>query len=110
MEKDFDINIDMEDLKLVLSHEGSVCGKVGKCKISEFENEFCEKLKEDIKKSKGGVIMLNTNADLQLSKVSELVNYIVTMAPKDADFVFGTNMDNELDLETVVYRLVLTGV
>ena len=105
-----DINLDIADYKTIFSHEGKVMGLIGNCKIDDFIKSFDETLKSSLPNAKGILINFVIHKEQSLYKINSCMSEIIDLSSMECEIIFGTEIDNSLDLENVKYEIIITGL
>lgn len=105
-----DINLDIVDYKTIFSHKGKVIGLIGDCKIDDFIESFDETLKSSLPNAKGILINFVIHKEQSLFKINSCVGEIVDLLSMECEIIFGTEIDNSMDLENVKYEIIITGL
>ena len=111
-----DVNVDFNDLKTVMSHQGLALMGVGETK---GENAALEAIKMAIESplldnisidgARGVLVHFTMNEDYPLVEIDESMSLIQEKADKEADIIFGTTTDNSLAPDEIKVTIVATG-
>jgi cell division protein FtsZ len=111
-----DINVDFNDLKTVMSHQGLALMGVGEDK---GENAAFNAIKKAIESplldnisidgAMGVLVHFTLHEDYPLVEMEESMNLIYDKADEDADIIFGTTTDNSLAPDEIKVTIVATG-
>jgi len=111
-----DINVDFADLKTILSYSGHSVMSMG---VGYGENAALEAIEKalnnqllshsDISGSKGILVYFAANSNYSLDKLYEAMEIIQNKSDEEADVIFGTSSDDELDENQVAVTLIATG-
>jgi len=111
-----DINVDFNDLKTVMSHQGLALMGVGEMK---GENAAFEAIKMAIESplldnisidgAMGVLVHYTMHEDYPLVEIQESMAVIEEKADEDADIIFGTTTDNSLAPDEIKVTIVATG-
>jgi len=111
-----DINVDFNDLKTVMSHEGLALMGVGEVK---GENAAFEALKMatesplldniSIDGAMGVLVHYTMHEDYPIVEIQESMALVHEKADKDADIIMGTTTDNSLAPDEIKVTIVATG-
>ncbi|WP_457560159.1 cell division protein FtsZ [Caminibacter sp.] len=111
-----DINVDFNDLKTVMSHQGLALMGVGEDK---GENAAFNAIKKAIESplldnisidgAMGVLVHFTLHEDYPLVEMEESMNVIYEKADEDADIIFGTTTDNSLAPDEIKVTIVATG-
>ncbi len=104
------INLDIADYKTIFSHKGKVIGLIGNCKIDDFIESFDETLKDSLPNAKGILINFVIHKEQSLFKINSCVGEIVDLSSMECEIIFGTEIDDSMDLENVKYQIIVTGL
>lgn len=105
-----DINLDIADYKTIFSHKGKVIGLIGNCKIDDFIKSFNEILKDSLPNAKGILINFYVHKEQSLFKITSCAGEIVDLSSMECEIIFGTEIDDSMDLENVKYEIIVTGL
>jgi len=111
-----DINVDFNDLKTVMSHQGLALMGVGE---EKGENAAFNAIKKAIESplldnisidgAMGVLVHFTLHEDYPLVEMEESMNLIYDKADDDADIIFGTTTDNSLAPDEIKVTIVATG-
>ncbi len=111
-----DINVDFNDLKTVMSHQGLALMGVGE---EKGENAAFNAIKKAIESplldnisidgAMGVLVHFTLHEDYPLVEMEESMNVIYEKADEDADIIFGTTTDNSLAPDEIKVTIVATG-
>ena len=111
-----DINVDFNDLKTVMSHQGLALMGVGEMK---GENAAFEAIKMAIESplldnisidgAMGVLVHYTMHEDYPLVEIQESMAVVEEKADEDADIIFGTTTDNSLAPDEIKVTIVATG-
>jgi len=111
-----DINVDFNDLKTVMSHEGLALMGVGEI---QGENAAFEALKMAIESplldnisidgAMGVLVHYTMHEDYPIVEIQESMNIVYEKADEDADIIMGTTTDNSLSPDEIKVTIVATG-
>ena len=111
-----DINVDFNDLKTVMSHQGLALMGVGEMK---GENAAFEAIKMAIESplldnisidgAMGVLVHYTMHEDYPLVEIQESMTVIEEKADEEADIIFGTTTDNSLAPDEIKVTIVATG-
>lgn len=104
-----EIVMHLEDYKTILAHNGRIDGIVGTCKINEFNKNF-ELIKHSIKNAKGIIIKFGIHKKQSLFIINSCVGEICDLSNTECDIIFGTEIDNSIDIEILKYEIIVTGL
>ncbi|MEO1941476.1 MAG: cell division protein FtsZ, partial [Campylobacterales bacterium] len=111
-----DINVDFNDLKTVMSYKGLALMGVGEAKgessaAAAIETAINSPLMDDISidGAMGVLVHFTIHSDYPLTAISESMELIYSRVDPEADIIFGTTTNNELDVDEVKITLVATG-
>jgi len=99
-----DINIDINDLDVVFSHEGFAFLKTIKCTQMD---ECIKKIKNFRFNPKGAIVKFRIKDDLPLSEIEKFMDFIYEISDKDADIIFGNETTENEEIEI---HLIFTGI
>jgi len=99
-----DINLDINDLDTVFSHEGFAYIKTLKCKQM---NECLEKIKNFKFNSKGVIVKFKINDDFPLIEIEKFMEFIYEISDEDADIIFGSETTENKEIEI---NMIFTGM
>ena len=111
-----DINVDFNDLKTVMSHQGLALMGVGEM---QGENAAFEAIKMAIESplldnisidgAMGVLVHYTMHEDYPLVEIQESMAVVEEKADEDADIIFGTTTDNSLAPDEIKVTIVATG-
>ena len=111
-----DINVDFNDLKTVMSHQGLALMGVGE---AQGENAALEAIKIAIESpllddisidgARGVLVHLTLNEDYPLVEIDESMSLIREKADEEAEIIIGTTTDNSLAPDEIKVTIVATG-
>ncbi|WP_024788983.1 cell division protein FtsZ [Lebetimonas sp. JH292] len=111
-----DINVDFNDLKTVMSHQGLALMGVGEDKGESAAFNSIKKAIESplldnisIEGAMGVLVHFTMHEDYSLDEIYEGMNIIEEKAHDDADIIFGTSTDNSLAPDEIKVTIVATG-
>jgi len=99
-----DINLNINDLDVVFSHEGFAFVKTIKC--SQMD-ECIENIKHFKGVPKGVIVKFKINNNLPLSEIEKFMDFIYEISDKDADIIFGSETTENKEIEI---NLIFTGI
>jgi cell division protein FtsZ len=113
---DNDINLDFADLQTVMSHRGMALMGVGE---HQGENAAYEAIKAAIESplldnmsingAMGVLVHFHMHPNFPMMELNEAMSVVHDSADADADVIFGTSSDEELDVDFIRITLVATG-
>jgi len=113
---DNDINLDFADLQTVMSHRGMALMGVGE---HQGENAAYEAIKAAIESplldnmsingAMGVLVHFHMHPNFPMMELNEAMNVVHDSADEEADVIFGTSSDEELDVDYIRITLVATG-
>ncbi|MDD3465803.1 MAG: cell division protein FtsZ [Campylobacterales bacterium] len=113
---DNDINLDFADLKTVMSHRGTALMGVGEANGNEaayqaMKNAIESPLFDNISISgaMGVLVHFNMHPNYPLVQIQQAMSIVYESASADADVIFGTTTDENIDMDKVVITIVATG-
>ena len=111
-----DINLDFEDLKVIMNHEGMAFSGIGEY---DDENSATEAIKQAIinssldykmmKKISGILIHFVVHPDLPIMDIAQAMEIIYENAHYEADIIFGTTTDKSVSPNYVKATILFTG-
>ena len=99
-----DINLNINDLDVVFSHEGFAFVKTIKCTQMD---ECIEEIKHFKGVPKGVIVKFKINNNLPLSEIEKFMDFIYEISDKDADIIFGSETTENKEIEI---NLIFTGI
>jgi len=102
--KEDDINLDMNDLDTIFSHEGFAYIKTINCKKMD---ECLKEIKNLKFKAKGIIIKFIINENYPIIKLQKFMDTIYTLSHQDADIIMGTETVENKDIKI---NLIFTGI
>lgn len=113
---DNDINLDFADLKTVMSHKGTALMGVGEASGNDaayqaMKNAIESPLFDNISISgaMGVLVHVNMHPNYPLVQIQQAMSIVYESADQDADVIFGTTTDENLDVDRVIITIVATG-
>ena len=111
-----DINLDFADVKTVMSHRGMALMGVGEfhgesAAIEAIKNAIESPLLDNmaIDGARGVLVHFYIHPDYPLSIISEAMDIIYEGADEEAEVVFGTTTNKEMEIDRVKVTIVATG-
>jgi len=111
-----DINLDFADLKTVMSHKGTALMGVGEASGNDaayqaMKNAIESPLFDNISISgaMGVLVHVNMHPNYPLVQIQQAMSIVYESADPDADVIFGTTTDENLDIDRVAITIVATG-
>jgi len=102
--KENDINLGMNDLDTVFSHEGFAYIKTINCKKMD---ECLKKIKNLKFKAKGIMVQFIINEDYPIIELQKFMDTIYTLSHQNADIIMGTKTVENKDIKI---NLIFTGI
>jgi cell division protein FtsZ len=109
------INLDFADVRTIMSDQGDALMGIG---IGTGDNRASDAatmainsplLERSIEGAKGIIINITGNEDLGLFEINEASQIITEAADPDANIIWGTSVDPDLDNDTVKITVIATG-
>jgi hypothetical protein len=109
------INLDFADVRTIMSDQGEALMGIG---IGTGDNRASDAatmainsplLERSIDGAKGVIINITGNEDLGLFEMNEAAQIITEAADPDANIIWGTSVDSEMDKDTVKITVIATG-
>ncbi|KXB88978.1 cell division protein FtsZ [Veillonellaceae bacterium DNF00626] len=109
------INLDFADVRTIMSDQGEALMGIG---IGTGDNRASDAatmainsplLERSIDGAKGIIINITGNEDLGLFEMNEAAQIITEAADPDANIIWGTSVDSEMDKDTVKITVIATG-
>ena len=111
-----DINLDFADVKTVMSHKGLALMGSGTSKGASAAHDAAKAAIDSplldnvsIKGAKGVLVHFHIHPEYPLLQISEAMKIIEDHADIEANVIFGTTTDENLELDEVKITLVATG-
>lgn len=104
------IRIDDEDYQTIFSHQGRIDGLVGSYKLDNLFDYIPDGFKESIQNAKGVLIKFSMNSAASILSIVDLLEKINTIVDDNCDVIFGSKINDSLDVETVNVTIILTGL
>ena len=104
------LEIDLADYKIILSHKGRIDGLVGFCKIDEFINQFDDSFKNSLLNAKGILVVFSFNSKHSFDFTGYHLEKIYSYTNNNAEIIFGTEIDDNIDMDIVNYQIIITGL
>lgn len=112
-----DINLDFADFKTIMTHPGDSLMSLGEGKGETASEDGIEKALYspllgdiDINNAKGALVHFEINSEYPLMNLGMSMNIIEEKISDDADIIFGTTINDELDIDEVKVTLVISGI
>jgi len=102
--KENNINLDINDLDIVFSHEGFAYIKTINCKKM---NECLKEIKNLKFKAKGIMVKFIINEDYPIIELQKFMDTIYTLSYQDADIIMGTET---IENKKIKINLIFTGI
>ena len=99
--------IDLHDIMKIMSYDGKIAGFVGTFKISKLRNTINQRLKSVISKANAIFMHFEMNENLSFASIEEITSKLFEL---ELDFIFMTSTDNNLDMDTVRFSILATGI
>ena len=109
------INLDFADVRTIMSDQGEALMGIG---IGTGDNRASDAatmainsplLERSIDGAKGIIINITGNEDLGLFEMNEAAQIITEAADPDANIIWGTSVDSDMDKDTVKITVIATG-
>lgn len=111
-----DINLDFADLKTVMSHRGTALMGVGEATGNDAAYQAVKNAIESplfdnisISGAMGILVHVNMNPNYPLVQIQQAMSIVYDSADAEADVIFGTTTDENIDIDRVVITMVATG-
>lgn len=111
-----DINLDFADVKKIMEHRGMALMGVGEADGEEaaqeaIKNAIQSPLLDDvtINGAMGALVHFRTHPDCPFSDINEAMELITEAVDEDADVIFGTTTDENMENNKVQVTIVATG-
>ncbi len=111
-----DVNLDLDDLKTIMSHRGEAFVGMGECQgeyaaleamKSAIESPLMDNM--SIKGARGVLVLFQMHPKFSMIEMSEAMEIIHENAHDDADVIFGTLTDINMPIDAIRITLVATG-
>ena len=99
--------IDLHDIMKIMSYDGKIDGFVGTFKISKLSNTINQRLKSMISKANAIFMHVDMNGSLSFASIEEITSKVFEL---ELDFIFMTSTDDNLDMDTVGFSVLATGI
>jgi len=113
---DNDINLDFADVKTVMNHRGLALMGTGYCSGASAAYDAAKMAIESplldnssINGAMGVLVQFDIHPDYPLNGISEAMDIIYESADEDADVIFGTTTNENMDIDEVKITIVATG-
>ncbi len=113
---DNDINLDFADVKTVMNHRGLALMGTGYCSGAAAAYDAAKMAIESplldnssINGAMGVLVQFDIHPDYPLNGISEAMDIIYESADEDADVIFGTTTNENMDIDEVKITIVATG-
>ncbi|MBN2894641.1 MAG: hypothetical protein JXK05_01935 [Campylobacterales bacterium] len=105
-----DINVDLADYQIILSHEGKIEGRVGSCKVADFMTNLDEVFKNSLSSAKGALIEFDKSKDAGFNQLFSQLRELNEYFDENADMIFGLKQNDALELDSINYKIIATGI
>lgn len=113
---DNDINLDMEDLKTVMSHYGLALMGVGvytgdNAAVKAVSNALTSLKADDvlITNTRAGIVHFNLHPQFPFMEIASVMDVVHQSFDYSADIIFGTTTNNKLPVDYICVTIVATG-
>ncbi len=96
-----------ENLTVIMNHKGYYVGFNGH---SDDIINTLDKFKKELLEAKGLFIQFNVNEKITMTAVGDIMEELNNRANSDIEIIFGTIIDNNIDVNCYEYRILLTGL
>lgn len=86
---------------------GKIDGFIGTFRISELSNVINQRLKSVTLKANAIFMHVEMNENLSFASIEEITSKLFEL---ELDFIFMTSINNNLDADTVRFRILATGI
>ena len=97
----------VNDIMKIMFYDGKIDGFVGTFKISKLSNTINQRLKSVISKANAIFMHVEMNGNLTFTSIEEITSKVFEF---ELDFIFMTSTDNNLDMDTVRFSILATGI
>lgn len=111
-----DINTDFADVKTIMQHKGMALMGIGRAKGEDAAQRALEDAiesplldKMSLSGAKGILIHFNINPNVSMFAISDIMTRIHDTIDGNAEIIFGTTTNSELDTDEVKITIVATG-
>jgi cell division protein FtsZ len=111
-----DINTDFADVKTIMKHRGMALMGIGRAKGDDAAQKALEDAidsplldKMSLSGAKGILIHFNTNPNVSMFAISDIMSRIHDTIDGNAEVIFGTTTSDELEKDEVKITIVATG-
>ena len=91
----------------IMSYGGKIDGSIGTFRISELSNVINQRLKSVTLKANAIFMHVEMNENLSFASIEEITSKLFEL---ELDFIFMTSINNNLDADTVRFRILATGI
>lgn len=91
----------------IMSYNGKIDGFVETFKVSKLSNTINQRLKSVISKANVIFMHIEMNGNLSFASIEEITSKVFEL---ELDFIFMTSTDNNLDMDTVRFSILATGI
>lgn len=91
----------------IMSYGGKIDGFIGTFRISELSNVINQRLKSVTLKANAIFMHVEMNENLSFASIEEITSKLFEL---ELDFIFMTSINNNLDADTVRFRILATGI
>ncbi|WP_296953946.1 cell division protein FtsZ [uncultured Dialister sp.] len=109
------INLDFADIRTIMSDQGDALMGIGegsgddRATVAAKAAIESQLLERNIEGAKGIIINITGNDDLGLFEINEAVQIITEAADPDANIIWGTSVDPEMDADSIKITVIATG-
>lgn len=111
-----DINLDFADLKTVMSHKGTALMGVGEASGNDAAYQAVKNAIESplfdnisISGAMGVLVHVNLHPNYPLVQIQQAMSIVYESADPDAEVIFGTTTDENIENDRVIITIVATG-
>lgn len=105
------INIDKADLCRAMSFKGNMVGYTNRSSIKTIHQDIISNIGTiNIKSAKAILVTYIVNPNVSMFYIGDFMEELNDICSKECEIVFGTQVDNSLDKDTVQYKVLLTRI
>ncbi|MGE3301371.1 MAG: hypothetical protein AB7I39_13180, partial [Arcobacter sp.] len=94
----------------ILAHKGKIDGRVGSSTVADFMTHLDEEFKTSLGSAKGVLLEFEQNKYTNLAQISSIMEELNEYFDENADVIFGVKQNDTLELDTIGYKIIATGI
>ncbi len=105
------IDLDYADYETINKHSGYCIGFNSEIVlINNLEIEIIQRFEKDFNKAEGILIKYSINKNQSLLEISNIMEKINNIIDFDAEVIFGTEIDVDMNIEECKFHILITGL